>query len=441
MSNAESGNHDRRALLVKGGQRLHGEVTVSGAKNSALPLICASILADSPVTLMNVPQLDDVRSICEVLQSLGARCQLAGDRLTIDPVPIARQDAPYELVRKMRASFLVAGPLLAKFGRAEVPLPGGCNIGPRPVDEHLRAFGELGAEIEFKKGVVHARAKTLKGGEVYFNITSVGATENLLMAATLADGVTTLENCAEEPEVEDLASFLLSLGADIQFNGPRHMEIRGVKSLRQRNPYAIIPDRIEAGTYLLAGVGTGGFVRVTGCQPKHLTALVEKVRDMGAEVGAGADWLEVAPAERLEPTIVRTQPYPGFPTDLQPQVTTVLTRAGGVSLITETVFEQRFSYVPELQRMGASIQQQENTLVVDGSKSKLMGAPVEGYDLRGFAALSIAALMAQGESLIAGYNHLVRGYENFIEKFSGLGAQLELVDRGHRLKNNHGNPH
>ncbi|OGK12510.1 MAG: UDP-N-acetylglucosamine 1-carboxyvinyltransferase [Candidatus Riflebacteria bacterium RBG_13_59_9] len=427
-------------MLVAGGKPLQGEVAISGAKNSALPLICASILADSPVVLDNVPLLDDVRSICEVLESLGARCEFAGGRLTIDPTSIFSQSAPYELVRKMRASFLVMGPLLAKFGRGDIPLPGGCNIGPRPVNEHLRAFAELGAEIEFKKGVVHARADSLRGAAVNFDITSVGATENLLMAAALADGVTTLENCAEEPEVEDLVNLLRSLGADIRMSGPRHIEVRGVDSLRQSEPYTIIPDRIEAGTYLLAGVGTRGHVRVAGCQPKHISALLDKVREMGAEVEAGDNWLEVAPAQKLTPANVRTQPYPGFATDLQPQMTTVLTRTNGVSLVTETVFEQRFSYVPELQRMGASVHQQENTVVVDGAKSRLMGAPVEGYDLRGFAALSIAAMMAHGESLIAGYNHLARGYENFVGKLLGLGAELKLVDRNYPLKNNHKNP-
>ncbi len=436
MNKPNGANSDSRALLVVGGKPLTGEVRISGAKNSALPLICASMLADSPVILTNVPLLQDVHLICEVLTALGARCDFNNHELTIDPTSISRQDAPYELVRKMRASFLVTGPLLAKFGRAEVPLPGGCNIGPRPVDEHLRAFAELGAEIEFKKGVVYARGDTLKGAEVYFNISSVGATENLLMASAMAEGVTTLEHCAEEPEVADLVDFLVSLGVDIRWEGPRRIVVHGKRDLRQSEPYNIIPDRIEAGTYALAAVGTGGGVQVKNCRPQHMTALIEKLREMGVEVETGDDRLTIAPTEKVEATKVRTQPYPGFPTDLQPQMTTVLTRAGGLSVVTETIFEQRFSYVPELVRMGAGLLQQENAVVVDGNKSRLTGAPVEAYDLRGFAALTIAALMAQGESLIAGYNHLVRGYEDFIEKLTGLGAEVKLTDRSYKLKNN-----
>jgi UDP-N-acetylglucosamine 1-carboxyvinyltransferase len=416
-------------------------VTISGAKNAALPLICASILSDTPVTFFNVPLLDDVRIICDVLRSMGAGCDLAENgRLEINPTTISRQDAPYELVRKMRASFLVMGPLLAKFGRGEVPLPGGCNIGPRPVDEHLMAFAELGAAIDFRKGVVYAAAEKLTGSSVNFNISSVGATENVLMAAALADGVTVLENCAEEPEVHDLVDFLRSLGADIILSGPRRIEVRGVKKLRQIEAYSIIPDRIEAGTYLLAAVGTGGDVKLTGCRPSHMTSLIEKLRDMGARIATGENMLHVQPAEApLSPVNVRTQPYPGFPTDLQPQMSTVLTRANGMSIVTETIFEQRFSYVPELQRMGAAISQQENSAIIDGAKSVLTGAPVEGYDLRGAAALTIAGLIAQGESLIAGYGHMARGYEKPIDKLNGLGADVRLVDRSHKLKNNNGN--
>jgi len=437
LSNAE-GNPDTLAILVAGGRKLSGEVAASGAKNSALPLICASVLADGPVTLTNVPRLDDVFSMCELLESLGARCVFEGDSLTVDAASITRQNAPYELVRKMRASFLVLGPLLAKFGHAEVPLPGGCNIGPRPVDEHLRALGEIGAEIEFKKGVVYAGAEKLRGEQVYFNITSVGATENVLMAAMGAEGVTVLENCAEEPEVADLVDFLRSLGADIKTTGPKRLEIRGGLPLKQGEPYSIIPDRIEAGTFLLAVAATGGGGTVKRCRPAHLTALVEKLREMGVAVEAGPDGITLTPDGRLKATKVRTQPYPGFPTDLQPQITTVLTTADGVSVVTETVFEQRFSYLPELKRMGANIIQQENAAIVDGSGVRLTGAPVEGYDLRGVAALTIAGLMAQGETLIRGYGHLVRGYEDFISKMKGLGADIRLVDKDYELKNNHG---
>ncbi len=409
---------------------------ISGAKNAALPLICASILSDSPVTLLNVPHLDDVRTICEVLASMGAKCEHIGSRLTIDPTTIFRQNADYELVRKMRASFTVMGPLLAKYGRSEVALPGGCAIGPRPVDEHLRALGELGAVSELRKGIVYAKADHLVGTFVNFNIISVGATQNVMMAATRAEGVTTLENCAEEPEVHDLVSFLQSLGADVAMSG-RRIEVRGVKSMRQIEPYSIIPDRVEAGTYLLAAVGTGGDLKLSGCRPSHMTALIERLRDMGARISASESMLHVKPVEGpLAPANIRTQPYPGFPTDLQPQMCALLTRAKGVSIVTETVYEQRFSFIAELQRMGAAIIQQENAAIIDGLKSRLTGAPVEGSDLRGAAALTIAALMAQGESLIAGYSHMARGYENMVEKLNGIGANVRLVDRTYKLKNN-----
>jgi UDP-N-acetylglucosamine 1-carboxyvinyltransferase len=437
LSNPE-GNTENRAILVTGGRQLSGEVAASGAKNSALPLICASVLADGPVTLTNVPRLDDVLSICELLESLGAKCAFDGGSLTIDPTSITRQDAPYELVRRMRASFLVLGPLLAKFGHAEVPLPGGCNIGPRPVDEHLRALGEMGAEIEFKKGVVYAGAKKLRGEQVYFNITSVGATENVVMAAMGAEGVTVLENCAEEPEVADLVNFLRSLGADIKTPGSKRLEVRGGLALKQREPYSIIPDRIEAGTFLLAVAATGGGGTVKRCEPAHLTALTEKLREMGVGLRAEGNDITLAPNGRLKATKVRTQPYPGFPTDLQPQITTVLTMAQGVSVVTESVFEQRFSYLPELKRMGANIIQQDNAAIVDGTGVRLTGAPVDGYDLRGVAAMTIAGLMAQGETLIRGFGHLVRGYEDFIAKMEGLGADIRLVDKDYELKNNHG---
>ena len=437
--NNEGQSGDPRALLVGGGKPLNGEVKISGAKNAALPLICATILSDTPVTLLNVPLLDDVRTICEVLASMGAKCEHVGSKLTIDPTTISRQNADYELVRKMRASFTVMGPLLAKYGRCEVALPGGCAIGPRPVDEHLRALAELGAVTDLRKGVVNAKADKLVGALVNFNIISVGATQNVMMAATRAEGVTTLENCAEEPEVHDLVNFLRSLGADITMSG-RSIEVRGVKTMRQIEPYSIIPDRVETGTYLLAAVGTGGDTKLTGCKPAHMTSLIEKLRDMGANIATGENMLHVSPSDRpLMPANVRTQPYPGFPTDLQPQMCALLTRAQGVSIVTETIYEQRFSFIAELQRMGAAITQQENSAIIDGMKSRLTGAPVEGADLRGTAALTIAALMAQGESLISGYSHMARGYESMVEKLTGLGAEIRLVDRSYKLKNHNGN--
>lgn len=438
-SSTDSNQADSRALLIKGGQPLEGEVNVSGSKNAALPIIAASILSPNPVTLRNVPLLDDVRCMCDVLVSLGATCRFSRHTLHIDPTTMDRHTASYELVRRMRASFLVLGPLLARFQRAEVPLPGGCNIGPRPVNEHLRALGDLGAQMDIRKGVVFANTKKLTGTTISFTVSSVGATENVLMAAVKAEGTTVLENCAEEPEVEDLINFLSSLGARISRTGTRRLEVHGVSELAppSQHIHTIIPDRIEAGTYALAAVGTRGQITLRRCRPAHLVALLDRLGEMGVEITSERSTLHIRASGELSPVELHTQPYPGFPTDLQPQMVVVLTRARGVSIVTEGVFEQRFSYIPELNRMGGNVAVRESSAIIDGRGSRLMGAPVEGYDIRGVAALSIAALMARGESLIRGYHHLVRGYEGFVEKFTSLGGRIRLVNRNHRLRNNH----
>jgi len=440
LSNSAGSNRvNSRALLIRGGRPLAGEVNVSGSKNAALPIISACILSSRPITLRNVPRLDDVHCMCDVLVSLGASCQLSGQTLRIDPTTIDRHTASYELVRRMRASFLVLGPLLARFQQAEVPLPGGCNIGPRPVNEHLRAFSDLGASIDFRKGVVFARAEKLTGTTISFAVSSVGATENALMAAVRAEGATVLENCAEEPEVEDLVNFLKSLGAHIERTGTRRLEVHGVSELTPPpgHTYSVIPDRIEAGTYLLAAAGSRGEITLRSCRPSHLVALLDRLSDMGVEIDTSRTTVHARAAGELSPVEIHTQPYPGFPTDLQPQMVAALTRSTGVSIVTEGIFEQRFSYIPELNRMGANVLLRENSAIIDGRRSRLTGAPVEGYDIRGVAALSIAALMARGESVIRGYHHLARGYERFVEKLSALGGHISLVNREHPLRNNH----
>jgi len=416
-------------LVVEGGRPLFGSVAVGGSKNSALPIICASILASSPVSLKNIPRLDDIHCICEVLRSLGASCSFDDDTLTVDATALKTFSASYELVSKMRASFLILGPLVARHGRARVPLPGGCNIGPRPVDEHLRALTELGTTVHLKGGVVEATTNRLKGTYISFNVSSVGATENSLMASVLAEGTTVLDNCAEEPEVEDLVNFLNSLGAEISRIGPRKLEIRGKKELFQKEPYTVIPDRIEAGTYITAICATAGKGRVTNARPEHLTSLLDKLNDINVKVSVEGDTIIVDAQGEITATEIRTQPYPGFPTDLQPQMVALLTQANGVSLVTEGVFPQRFSYVPELNRMGAKIRLTENSAVIEGTPGGLTGAPVHGYDIRGCAALVIGALSAKGKSLVLGYEHLARGYQNLEGKLGSLGANISLVDR------------
>ncbi len=427
--------HKEKALLITGGNRLCGKVRVSGSKNASLPIICASLLSSNKVVIKNVPLLNDVFCILEVLTSLGAKCEFVDGTLHIDPTTVDKQTASYEFVSKMRASFLVLGPLVARFKKARVPLPGGCNIGPRPVNEHLMALKELGTRVELVKGIVEATAEKLVGANITFNISSVGATENALSAAVFAEGVTLLENCAEEPEVEDLVNFLVAMGADIKNIGGRRLRVSGVKELRQREPYTVIPDRVEAGTYLVCIISTGGTGEILGCQPNHLVSFLDKLMDSGVRLEIREDAIKVLDASRIAPMDIRTQPYPGFPTDLQPQMVSLLTRAEGTSIVTDEIFPQRFSYVPELIRMGARIDLRESSAIIHGQDSPLTGAPVEGYDIRGCAALAIASLSGRGKSLIRGYDHLERGYHHFVEKLRALGAEVSLVDKTYRINN------
>ncbi len=428
-------------ILVRGGKPLGGTVKVSGSKNAALPILCAALLNEQPVTLRNVPALHDVAVISDVLRSLGARVERNADgSLLVDSGGLNATAAPYELVNKMRASFLVLGPLLARYGVADVPLPGGCEIGARPVGEHLAAMRALGADMSMDAGLIKARARKLTGADMYLNVASVGATENAVMAATLAEGVTTIRNAAMEPEVTDLCHFLMRCGVRIGGAGTKVITVHGQPRISAAVDYSVIPDRIEAGTYLLALVGTGGEGTVHGARPDHLDALVIKLREMGVAIDHGEDWISVSPSRRLKSVVINTDVYPGFPTDLQPQMTAVLTAARGSSTVSETIFENRLTHVPELVRMGARIQLMGHIAVIEGPAESddltqagscfgcgLSGAPVEAHDLRCAAALVIAGLMARGETRVDGLRHLLRGYEQLPEKITSLGGEVSFA--------------
>lgn len=411
-------------LIIEGGQTLNGSVRISGAKNSALALIAGTLLGDGVTTLSNVPALLDVRVIAEVLGHLGAKATLSDDGvLTVDATGVNNHCAPYELVTKMRASFFVLGPILARMGKAKIPLPGGCAIGSRPVDLHLKGLRALGATVTIEHGYVEAFAEKLYGANIYLDYPSVGATENIMMAATLADGITVLENCAQEPEIVDLADMLNAMGADVRGAGTETITIRGVEKLGGCN-HRVIPDRIEAGTFMMAAAITRGQLRLEGVRLDHMQAIVSKLGEAGVLIQAdGPDSCIVKGHEDLRPVDVRTMPYPGFPTDLQAPMMALLATIPGTSMITETVFENRFLHVDELHRMGAIIKTEGNAAVILG-KRRLSGAPVRATDLRAGAALIIAALAAEGESQISGLHHIDRGYENLVRKFQTGGAKV-----------------
>ncbi len=410
-------------ILVRGGTPLRGRVVVRGAKNSALPLMAAAVAAQEPCVLHNVPCLHDIFSMDKILTSMGMGIDFTGQSMTLDPTALNSSEASYDLVRKMRASFFVLGPLLARFGKAKVSLPGGCAIGERPVDIHLKGLTSLGAEIRIEDGYVVAQGK-LRGANVGLDFPSVGATENLMMAASTADGVTRLNNVAREPEIVDLAEFLNAMGAQISGAGTDLITIVGVKELKGA-VHEVIPDRIEAGTFLIAGLATRGDVTVAKANAGHIEQFLDKLREMGATVEArGSDIRATAP-NGLRSKDISTQPYPGFPTDLQAQMMTLMCISQGTSVIRESVFENRFMQVAELRRMGADIDVQGNTAVVRGV-SGLSGAPVMASDLRASAALVIAGLIAsKGETRIARVYHIDRGYERIEERLASLGADIK----------------
>ncbi|MFW6405104.1 UDP-N-acetylglucosamine 1-carboxyvinyltransferase [Acinetobacter baumannii] len=414
-------------FLITGGVKLEGEVRISGAKNAALPLLAAMILADSPITLTNVPNLKDVNTLVKLIGGLGVTISYENDKVKADTSTLDNQFAPYELVKTMRASILVLGPLLARYGNAKVSLPGGCAIGSRPVDQHLKALEALGAHIEVENGYVHATVDgRLKGGEVVFDMVTVGGTENILMAAALADGVTTIRNAAREPEITDLAQMLIKMGAKIEGLDTDTLVVTGVESLHGCE-YAVVADRIETGSYLAAAAITGGRVKTTHTDPSLLEAVLDKFEEMGAEVTRGDDWIELDMlGKRPKAVSFRTLPHPEFPTDMQAQIMAVNAIGRGFATISETIFENRFMHVPELSRMGANIQVEGHDAVVTGVE-KLQAAPVMATDLRASFSLVLAALVAEGDTLIDRIYHIDRGYEHVEEKLQGLGAKIKRV--------------
>ncbi|WP_276891421.1 UDP-N-acetylglucosamine 1-carboxyvinyltransferase [Dialister micraerophilus] len=414
-------------LLIKGGKPLHGSVRVSSAKNAVLPIIVATLLPSTPATVLDVPDLDDVITICSVLESLGVIVKKQGSSLTFDASGLNKSEASYELMSRMRASFLIMGPLLSKMGYAKIALPGGCMIGSRPIDLHLKAFEALGAKITVGNGFVEGYApQGLKGTTIYLDFPSVGATENILMAAVLAEGRTIIENAAEEPEIVDLVTFLSSMGANIKGAGTNVIRIEGVKELKGIS-HTVIPDRIEAGTYMIAAAMASGDVTIENVLTEHLKPLLAKLSEAGVKVIKDIDSVRVISDGNINSTDIKTMPYPGFPTDLQAQFMALMTVSNGESKITETVFENRFMHVGELRRMGASIQVEGRCATVRGVPF-LNGAFVRATDLRAGAALVLAGLAAHGETEIGELHHIDRGYDHLVEKLQGLGAEISRVE-------------
>lgn len=416
-------------LVINGGKPLNGRVRVSSAKNAVLPIIAATMLASTPSRLVEVPHLEDVHTICEVISALGVKVTKdeANQEIRFDASEITATEAPYELVRRMRASFLVMGPLLARRREARISLPGGCAIGSRPIDLHLKAFEALGATIEMGDGYVLACApEGLKGNQIYLDFPSVGATENVIMAASMAEGKTIIENAAEEPEIVDLVTYLNSMGADIRGAGTNVIRIQGVKELKGAT-HTVIPDRIEAGTYLIAAAMAGGDVYVENALSEHLKPVVAKLKEAGVTVQEDVDGIRVISDGNVKAVDIKTLPYPGFPTDMQAQFMAFTTIAKGTSTVMETVFENRFMHVDELKKMGAQIRIEERRAIVDGVP-KLKGTEVRATDLRAGAALVCAGLAAEGVTKVTQLSHIDRGYDNLVGKLKGLGADIVRVD-------------
>lgn len=424
-ANGESQGQGMDKLAIEGGRRLSGEIVVSGAKNAALPILCAGLLTADPVDLDNVPNLKDVRTTLKVLNQMGVKSETDGYRVQLDASRVDNLVAPYELVKTMRASILVLGPLLARFGEAKVSLPGGCAIGARPVDQHIKGLQAMGAEISIEHGFIEARAKRLKGARIVTDMITVTGTENLLMAATLADGETVIENAAREPEVSDLAHLLVAMGAKIDGIGTDCLVIQGVERLHGAR-HSVIPDRIEAGTFLCAVAAAGGDVMLTGVRPHILDAVIDKLREAGVSIEEGDSWLRVKMDRRPSAVTIRTSEYPAFPTDMQAQFMALNTVATGTAQVVETIFENRFMHVQELNRLGANITIDGNTALVTGV-DKLSGANVMATDLRASASLVIAGLRADGETLVDRIYHLDRGYDRMEAKLTAVGANVRRL--------------
>jgi UDP-N-acetylglucosamine 1-carboxyvinyltransferase len=414
-------------IVINGGEPLNGDVWVSGAKNAVLPILAACLLADEPVTIGNVPHLHDVTTTMELLGQMGVQLVLDERmKIHVDPRPAKRYFAPYDLVKTMRASILVLGPLVARFGEADVSLPGGCAIGSRPVDLHLKGLQALGAEVSVENGYIKARAKRLRGARIHLDLVTVTGTENIMMAAVLAKGTTVIENAAQEPEVIDLANCLNAMGAKVHGAGTPTLVIEGVDRL-SGTTYEVLPDRIETGTFLVAGAITGGKITAKRARPKTLDAVLAKLEDAGAHINTGEDWIELDMRGRRPKAVnVTTAPYPAFPTDMQAQFTALNCVAEGTGVITETVFENRFMHALELQRLGADIHLEGNSAIIRGV-GHMSGAPLMATDLRASASLVLAGLVARGDTVVDRIYHIDRGYENIEEKLGGLGARIRRL--------------
>lgn len=415
--------------VIHGGKPLHGEVEISGAKNAAVAILPAALLVDGVCRIENVPDISDVTMILGIMKDLGANVRTINPTtVELDCSKVYKQNVPYELARQIRASYYLIGALLGRFGRAEVPPPGGCDLGVRPIDQHLKGFSAMGAEIQVENGFIHAASPTgrLHGAQVYLDVVSVGATMNILIAAALADGLTIIENAAKEPHIVDLANFLNSMGADIKGAGTDSIRIKGVERL-SGGTYCIIPDQIEAGTYMAAVAATGGQLLIRNIIPKHMDCISAKLMEMGVTVEEQDDTMLIRRSGPLQRANVKTLPYPGFPTDMQPQITVALCLAQGTSLVTEGVWNNRFKYVEELRRMGAQIQVDGRVAVVEGV-TQLTGAPVQACDLRAGAALVIAGLAAQGETELTQVQYIERGYEDLVGKLRQLGADIRVEE-------------
>lgn len=409
-------------IIVTGGATLNGTVKISGAKNAVLPIIIGTILSPGKIKILDVPDLSDVDTLIEVLNILGATVEKNGNTLDIDSSKIDCYETPYEYVRKMRASILIMGPLLARFGKVKISMPGGCAIGTRPIDLHLKGMEALGATIDVDHGYIEATAPKLVGAKIYLDFPSVGATENIMMAATLAEGTTIIENAAEEPEIVDLANFLNSMGASVMGAGTNVIRIRGVKELHGTT-HTVIPDRIEAGTFLVAGAITGGNILLENVISDHLKPVIAKLQESGVQIIEEGEGLRVIATDDIKPIDIKTLPYPGFPTDMQAQFMVLLSKINGTGVVSETVFENRFMHTDELKRMGVDIRIEGRSAIIEGGK-KITGCPVKATDLRAGAALLCAGLIAEGETEITNTFHIYRGYENIVDKFRSLGATI-----------------
>ncbi|MBS4030398.1 MAG: UDP-N-acetylglucosamine 1-carboxyvinyltransferase [Clostridiales bacterium] len=415
-------------LLIAGGRHpLQGTIKISGAKNAAVAIIPAAILTSAPVRIENLPEINDIQALVEILEFLGVHAQWESpSTLSVDASTLDKWEPPYELVKKLRASYYLIGALVGRFGRAEVPVPGGCDLGPRPIDQHIKGLTALGAKVEVEHGIIKVEAKKLIGANIYLDIVSVGATINIMLAAVRAKGKTVIENAAKEPEIVDVANFLNAMGAQIRGAGTDVIKITGVSELGPVN-HSVIPDRIEAGTYMIAAAATAGNVLLCDVIPKHIDPIVAKLREMGVTVDVADDQVRVIGCHLPQAVDIKTFPYPGFPTDLQSLAMVLLTQANGSSIITENVFEGRFKHVDELKRMGARIKVEGRTAIIEGC-SQLSGAPVRATDLRAGAAFVVAGMLAEGETVISDIGHIYRGYEKICSKLNSLGANITEID-------------